>query len=347
MKKIFAISLIAMTAVTSARADIASQAYVDKQTGTLTNLTTEAKTNLVAAINEVKASAGGDVTALDSRLDTLEGAASVEGSVAEKIATALQAYTTTGADTTYAKQSDFATLQSAVNNETTGLAKTNELAVAALPSTTAASTYQTLANISTNMTTDTGSDTKYPSVKAVETAIGTVNSAASGLDTRLTAAEGKITTAEGDINALEALVGDTAVATQISTATSDMETQTHAAATYQTLDNLATSTSWTTDKSSDTKYASAKAVDAAITAAGYDDTALAARVSANETAIEGLGDLATKDTIANADVASDAAIAMSKIAMPLTTGTDGTYVLTGTISGDTITYKWENIARGN
>ena len=80
MKKIFAISLIAMTAVTSARADIASQAYVDQQTGTLTNLTTTAQSNLVAAINEVDA----DITRLD-------GDAETTGSVAKKIADALAA----------------------------------------------------------------------------------------------------------------------------------------------------------------------------------------------------------------------------------------------------------------
>ena len=63
---------------------------------------------------------------------------------------------------------------------------------------------------------------------------------------------------------------------------------------------MATSTSWATDKSSDTKYASAKAVDAAITAAAYDDTALAGRVSANETAIGDANSGLTKGVADNA-----------------------------------------------
>ena len=53
MKKILTVSLFAMLAVSAANADIASTAYVEGQTGTLTNLKTTAKGNLVAAINEV------------------------------------------------------------------------------------------------------------------------------------------------------------------------------------------------------------------------------------------------------------------------------------------------------
>ena len=58
MKKILTVSLFAMLAVSAANADIASTAYVEGQTGTLTNLTTTAKGNLVAAINEVDANIG-------------------------------------------------------------------------------------------------------------------------------------------------------------------------------------------------------------------------------------------------------------------------------------------------
>ena len=58
MKKILTVSLFAMMAVSAANADIASTAYVEGQTGTLTNLTTTAKGNLVVAINEVDANIG-------------------------------------------------------------------------------------------------------------------------------------------------------------------------------------------------------------------------------------------------------------------------------------------------
>ena len=62
MKKILTVSLFAMMAVSAANADIASTDYVGKQitatAGTLTDLKTTAKGNLVAAINEVDANVG-------------------------------------------------------------------------------------------------------------------------------------------------------------------------------------------------------------------------------------------------------------------------------------------------
>ncbi|MBE6456842.1 MAG: hypothetical protein E7008_02775 [Alphaproteobacteria bacterium] len=58
MKKILTVSLFAMMAVSAANAEIASTDYVGKQitatAGTLSNLTTTEKTNLVGAINELK-----------------------------------------------------------------------------------------------------------------------------------------------------------------------------------------------------------------------------------------------------------------------------------------------------
>ena len=76
MKKLLGISLVAMMSVTAANAEIASKAYVDQQDGTLSQLTTTAKTNLVAAINELAAKAG-------------------SSSVADQIAAALEDYSTT------------------------------------------------------------------------------------------------------------------------------------------------------------------------------------------------------------------------------------------------------------
>ena len=58
MKKILTVSLFAMMAVSAANAEIASTDYVGKQitatAGTLSNLTTTERTNLVGAINELK-----------------------------------------------------------------------------------------------------------------------------------------------------------------------------------------------------------------------------------------------------------------------------------------------------
>ena len=63
MKKILGVSLVALMAVSTARADIASTAYVNAKTGDLGELTTSAKTNLVAAINSINTTAGGAVVA--------------------------------------------------------------------------------------------------------------------------------------------------------------------------------------------------------------------------------------------------------------------------------------------
>ena len=80
----------------------------------------------------------------------------------------------------------------------------------------------------------------------------------------------------------------------------------------------------------------------------------------SNTQVAGLGGLATKTTIADADVADGAAIAQSKIAglttslsdlqntkvtIPTATGADGNYVLTATVVDNQATYKWESIER--
>lgn len=129
MKKLLGISLVAIMSVSAANAEIASKAYVDQQDGdieatigTLSSLKTTAQDNLVAAINEVVDNAGEDVEALEGRMDAVEGEvevlngdATTSGSVAKSIADALEAYTVTGQDDTYAKQSDFTTLEGRVD----------------------------------------------------------------------------------------------------------------------------------------------------------------------------------------------------------------------------------------
>ena len=216
MKKLLGISLVAIMSVSAANAEIASKAYVDTQTGQLSTLTTTAKGNLVAAINEVKESAGGDVTELDSRLDTLEGAASVDGSVAQKIATALEAYTTTGADTNYVATvttSGEGNVVSAVSNNANGTVTVTK-GITALTATDIAN-MQTTTNLSSNIATDTGSTTKYPSVAAVEAAITAAEYDDSALDARLDAIEGSDYATSGITSALVGKIttNETAIST--------------------------------------------------------------------------------------------------------------------------------------
>ena len=84
MKKILAVSLGAIMAVSAARADIASVEYVEKQTGVLTDLTTTAKGNLVGAINELNTAVGtkaaqADFNTLQNTVTTNEN--EIEGKV--------------------------------------------------------------------------------------------------------------------------------------------------------------------------------------------------------------------------------------------------------------------------
>ena len=72
MKKILGVSLVALMAVSTARADIASTAYVTGITGSISNLNTAAD-NLVAAINAIDVTAGG----VSGKQDALIGTAPV------------------------------------------------------------------------------------------------------------------------------------------------------------------------------------------------------------------------------------------------------------------------------
>lgn len=151
MKKLLTVSIMAVMAVTAANAEIASKAYVDQRETAAVNTAkgyTDTKIGtLPAGSTDVadaiaKAVTGGTEGVVKRSGEGAVGSATVPVYVNESgvvtpttlgtMATEnAEDYSKTGADTTYAKQTDFTTLQSAVNNATTGLAKTNELAVAA------------------------------------------------------------------------------------------------------------------------------------------------------------------------------------------------------------------------
>ena len=165
MKKILGVSLVALMAVSTARADIASKAYVDSGAGTY-----------ISASN----TAGQNIKALDTAIGQLP----------------VDPHAATPGDR-----------------------------------------YQTVAAAIAGSITEAGGQTAQQVSDAITTAL-----------------------ANGG-NAYQ-------TASNVTTTLADYYTETEADNKFQTLANLATSTSWSTDKSSDTKYASAKAVDAAITAAG-------------------------------------------------------------------------------
>ena len=154
----------------------------------------------------------------------------------------------------------------------------------------------------------------------------------------VTALDARVKTAEGEIDALQTTTGQHT--TQIGTINTTLAGKVDDAdiADMQVKANLTTSTGWNTDKTSETKYPSNAAVDAAITAATTDiatDTevsALGKRVETLETAsathatkteltgglaakanTADLGDLATLDAVGSAQI-TDGAVATADIA---------------------------------
>ncbi len=81
MKKMFAASLVAIMAVSAANAEIASVAYtnnaIEAKTGNISELTTTAKSNLTAAVNElagkITATGSGATDAIDAAKTELQG----------------------------------------------------------------------------------------------------------------------------------------------------------------------------------------------------------------------------------------------------------------------------------
>ena len=115
MKKLTAsIFTVLLATIGTANADIASQAYVDKQTGTLTSLETTAKNNLVAAINELNTKAGSTSVA--------DQIAAAVNPVKAKADAALPSAT---AESDYLKKADAMTTYQTLGNLTTELTATS------------------------------------------------------------------------------------------------------------------------------------------------------------------------------------------------------------------------------
>ena len=247
----------------------------------------------VAAVEAAIQVAAYDDSGLDARLDVLEGSGA--GSVAKAEQDA-KAYADSLASN-YDAAGDAAAAEAAAKSYTD----------------TAITDMQIKSNLSSSISTDTGSTTKYPSVKAVEDAISAADGA---MDSR--------------VDALESTVGDSTsglVKDVADLGTNKLDSST-ASSTYQTLSNL--SSSMTTDTGSTTKYPSVAAVEAAIQAS---DTAMDSRVDDLEATADNLKALAFKDTVATADIDANAvttakiaddAVTLSKITSTLPSACTGT-----------------------
>ena len=194
MKKILTVSLFAMMAVSAANADIASTNYVGDQikatAGTLNDLTTTAKGNLVGAINEVDANIG--------TVTFTEGGSAKEASNLTEAINLIDAKlmstsnSLTGDITSRINELDGEI--DAINNASTGIlaqAKADAKSKADAAQSAAESKVTALQDgaVKTNTDNITAMDKAY---KDADTALGN-----------------RLTTAEGDITALETSLSET------------------------------------------------------------------------------------------------------------------------------------------
>ncbi len=320
MKKILTVSIMAVMAVTAANAEIASKAYVDQRETAAVNTAkgyTDTKIGtLPAGSTDVadaiaKAVTGGTEGVVKRSGTAAVGSATVPvyvnasgvvtpttlGSMATENAAD---YTKTGLDTTYAKASDFTTLQSAVNNTETGLAATKAIA------------------------------------DANKTAIGDANSG--------------LTKGVADNAAAIAALGDT-YATDAELTAGLGTKQNTIDAEHKLSSSLVDGLGTMAAESKDDYYTKTAADSAFVEAPA---TAVTAGTYPKVT-VDAQGLVTAGASLAETDIP---ALSISKVTNLQTTldgkqdnigtatGSDGVYVLTGTISGDSVTYKWEQIQRG-
>jgi len=300
MKKILGVSLVALMAVSTARADIVSKAYVDvDQTKTYNVITRTAKTGV--QIEE---------------LDTKFGAIPSNKTVAEYIADSVG-----------------------------GVGST------------------TLTGYSKGSSADpvAATDTINSAVSKLENQIDTkitANAAITGATkTKITYDANGLVTAGADLVASDIpdISGTYATVANVGTVTTQNMGATSATTVVGAISELNTALAGKADSSAlgTAAYEAATAFDAAGTAAGLIEDLDASEVTGVIKAISQADGVisATAGTIADSDVASNAAIDLSKIAMPSLSdlSTTGTVVLTakagtGEQAGQVI-YAWETIQR--
>ena len=419
MKKILAVSLVAMMAVSTARADIASTAYVTGAVGAEKTLRENADTAIKNSIGTVSASNMGTtattvvaaikehsdaISDINDELDTMATSETVQGIRSDL--TTLQGTVSANETDIEKKVSDLTTVvngkqatlttnqlaavDSGVTTATVSQVATNKSDIAGIKSSAYANSGITSAKVSTydgyasqisakealankleteeEVTVDeTNQDTLYPTIgrvmKEIDATVTQVNNSVSAINSGLS---NLITTVNNNETDIEAKVATKVTAnTAITGATkakitydskglvtggadlaaSDIPTLTTAKisgldtalAAKEVTSNKVTTLSST---STNTQYPSAKVV--------YDElakkqaTLTAEQLSAANSGITS-AKVSTYDTAAtNASTAKG----VTDLISAGTTGSDGTYVLTATVSNNTVTgYKWELIDR--
>ena len=364
MKKLLTVSLVAMMAVTTARAEIASKAYVDQKDGDLTTLTTSVKTNLVGAINSLQTAVGEnsvadqiaaavapkanstDVASTYQIKSTADYAMGTEAGGWTAMTPAQQNALNSGIDST--KVGTYDSVASAVNDATTGLAqKAQSSYVGTIPA--GASSTDVVSYIG-EAVADAGGQTQQQVQNAIDSSIGGLDGSVTGdgnAVVTLSQADGVITGTKGNVlDKVGTATGSGNVITAISEnadgQTIDVEkgiTALQASDIVQTYD--ATSTG----------AMSGVAVAQAITAAGGQTAqqvsdAINTKVGTLDGVVSGSGNVVTAVTEADGIVTATMGNA---ILSTDTINENGTWALTATRTGDsapyTYTYQWELIRR--
>ena len=383
MKKILTVSLVAMMAVSTARADIASTDYVQGAVSAEAALRTSAINTLSQTVGANKTAAdktqedldtlettvaghtqtlstlatSGTVSALAERvgtaetdIDNIEKSLATGGATANLIAEAKTAGTTA--------QNQLTSYKTEVSNTyatKSALSGVKTTADAALPKTTAASTYQTLANIakSTDTVQDADADARYPSEKRmmlkITQSVGNVNSVVEDHGAAIDALETAVNTL--DTNKQDksqiGVVSKENMGTDATTVVAAIKEVAGEAAAAQTQANKGVADAATALSTANAKLASVSSSGTGVVkTVAKDGTAVKVTAGAVEKS-----ELATtvQTSLTKADNAATAAsVAGAAIGTKATTGTvAGNYVLTAKINaaGNVESYTWELVSR--
>lgn len=374
MKKILTASLVAMMAVTTANAEIASTTYVDDRTGDVANSTyvkslAEGKRNLASAVDALAANMGdgGSVeTQIDSKIETFQedviGDLGDSTDVADAIADAQTAaegkvtalangqVTTNKNDIANLKTSkldvstynaDKPTFELKANklNATDSLVKTNQTDDKFM---SAAGTMAAINQAKNELTTGTDQ-----SISAINTTLNQVKTLAEGNETAIGTLTNTVNTnktaAENALNtyktqAAETFMDSAEVSAAITAAVTNPESG--ALKNYSTTEQMNTAIANANNTQTTTITNAYKAADTALETSlkKYSDD----KDTAQTTALQGYADTAEADAISTAEDFTLAEIAKIVNAADMT---DGTKVLTLKVSGDTKTLGWETIGR--
>ena len=197
MKKLLTVSLVAMMAVSAARADIASTTYVDSKTGDISTLETTNKTSLTAAVNEVAGIAGAAATAenlsaLQTTVSTLSSTVGTNKAAADQTQADLDVLEETVADIDAAYKAADTTLTNKfgdLGNQTVKAyvdAKTENIASS-----------DTVSDLAGRVTTAEGEIETLTGAATVEGSVANAKKAGTDAAAALTAYKSEMTTALG------------------------------------------------------------------------------------------------------------------------------------------------------